>query len=52
MITNIINNIQEHFIYHLNKYVNIVFNIKAKREEITKNNKNKVIKKQLHNALY
>ena len=28
MITNINNNIQEHFIDHLNKYVNIVFDIK------------------------
>ena len=52
MITNINNNIQEHFINHFNKYVNIVFDIKAKREEITKNNKDKEIRKQLHKALY
>jgi hypothetical protein len=52
MITNINNNIQEHFIDHLNKFVNIVFDIKAKREEITKNNKDKVIRKQLHKELY
>jgi hypothetical protein len=52
MITNINNNIQEHFIDHLNKYVNIVFDIKAKREEITKNNKDKEIRKQLHKTLY
>ena len=52
MITNITNNIQEHFINHLNKYVNIVFNIKAKRDEITKNNKDKNIRKQLHKELY
>jgi hypothetical protein len=52
MITNINNNIQEHFIDHLNKYVNIVFDIKAKRDEITKNNKDKIIRKQLHKALY
>ncbi len=52
MITNITNNIQEHFIDHLNKYVNILFDIKAKREEITKNNKDKEIRKQLHKALY
>lgn len=52
MITNINNNIQEHFIDHLNKYVNIVFDIKAKREKITKNNKDKEIRKQLHKTLY
>jgi len=52
MITNINNNIQEHFIDHLNKYVNITFDIKAKRKEITKNNKDKEIRKQLHKALY
>ena len=52
MITNINNNIQEHFINHLNKYVNIVFDIKAKRDEITKNNKDKAIRKQLHKELY
>jgi hypothetical protein len=52
MITNINNNIQEHFIDHLNKYVNIVFDIKAKRDEITKNNKDKEIRKQLHKELY
>lgn len=52
IITNINNNIQEHFIDHLNKYINIVFDIKKKRDEITKNNKDKVIRKQLHKALY
>ena len=52
MITNINNNIQEHFIDHLNKYVNIIFDIKAKRAEITKNNKDKLIRKQLHKELY
>lgn len=38
MITNINNNIQEHFIDHLNKYVNINFDIKSKRDKITKDN--------------
>ena len=52
MTTNINNNIQEHFIDHLNKYVNIIFDIKSKRDEITKNNKDKVIRKQLHKELY
>ena len=52
MITNINNNIQEHFIDHLNKYVNIIFDVKSKRDEITKNNKDKNIRKELHKQLY
>ena len=52
MITNINNNIQEHFIKHLYKYVNIVFDIKNKSDEITKNNKDKQIRKELHKQLY
>jgi hypothetical protein len=52
MITNINNNIQEHFIDHLNKYVNIVFDFKKKRDEITKNTKDKEERKQLHKELY
>ena len=52
IITNINNNIQAHFIDHLNKYVNIVFDIRKKREEITKNNNDKIIRKQLHKELY
>ena len=52
MITNINNNIQEHFIDHLNKYVNIVFNIKEKSAKITSENKDKIIRKQLHKQLY
>jgi hypothetical protein len=52
MITNINNNIQEYFIDHLNKYVNIVFNIKEKSAKITTENKDKIIRKQLHKQLY
>ena len=52
MITNINNNIQEHFIDHLNKFVNLTFDVKKKADEITKNNKDKIIRKQLHNELY
>jgi hypothetical protein len=52
MITNINNNIQEHFIDHLNKYVNIVFNVKEKSTKITTENKDKIIRKQLHKQLY
>ena len=51
MITNINNNIQEHFLDHLNKYVNIIFDIKNKRNKITKDNKNKEIRKELHKNL-
>jgi len=51
MITNINNNIQEHFIDHLNKYVNITFNYKDKKEQITKKNKDKIIRKELHKNL-
>ena len=52
MITNINTNIQEHFIDHLNKFVNLTFDVKKKADEITKNNKDKIIRKQLHNELY
>ena len=52
MTTNINNNIQEHFIDHLNKYVNIVFNIKEKSAQIIKENKDKIIRKELHKNLY
>jgi hypothetical protein len=52
MITNINNNIQEHFIDHLNKFINLTFDVKKKADEITKNNKDKIIRKQLHNELY
>jgi hypothetical protein len=52
MVTNINNNIQEHFIDHLNKYVNLTFQIKEKSAEITKNNKDKVVRKELYKQLY
>ena len=52
MTTNINNNIQEHFIDHLNKYVNLTFQVKEKSAEITKNNKDKVVRKELHKQLY
>ena len=52
MTTNINNNIQEHFIDHLNKYVNIVFKVKEKSAQITKDNKDKIIRKELHKNLY
>lgn len=52
MITNINNNIQMHFIDHLNKYVNIMFDVKKKAGEITKNTPDKIIRKELHKQLY
>ena len=52
MMTNIANNIQEHFLQHLFKYVHLVFDIKNKSNQITINNKDKVIRKQLHKELY
>ncbi|ATZ80148.1 DNA polymerase domain-containing protein [Bodo saltans virus] len=52
MVTNINNNIEMHFIDHLNKYVNIVFDVKNKADQITKDNKNKIIRKELHKQLY
>ena len=52
MTTNINNNIQEHFIDHLNKYVNIVFKVKEKSKQITIETKDKIIRKQLHKNLY
>jgi hypothetical protein len=48
MITNINNNVQEHFMSHLNRYVNEVFNLKSQRESIIKNTKDKVLRKELH----
>ena len=52
MVTNIQNNIQEHFLQHLFKYVHLVFDIKNKSQQITLDNKDKVIRKQLHKELY
>ena len=52
MVTNINNNIHEHFIDHLNKYVNYTFKLKEQSTEITKNNPNKIIRKELHKNLY
>ena len=52
MITNINNNIQMHFIDHLNKYVNIVYDVKGKAREITKQTADKETRKELHKQLY
>jgi hypothetical protein len=52
MSTNITNNIREHFLDHLNKFVNITFSIKDKMAQITKENKDKEIRKQKKKELY
>ncbi len=52
MLTNINTNIQERFIKHLNKYINIVFNFKEKKDQITKETNDKISRKILHQALY
>ncbi len=52
MLTHINNNIQEHFIKHLNKYINIIFKFKEQKDQIMKDNKDKETRKKLHQALY
>jgi len=46
MTTNIHVNIQEHFVQHLNKFVNITFDLKKKQDMITKSKLTKEEKKQ------
>ena len=50
--TNITNNIRGHYLDHLNKFVNITFNVKDKMAQITKDNKDKEIRKQKKKELY
>jgi len=45
---NINVNISEHFIQHLNKYINITLEVKEKRDKITKDNKDIKIRKEKH----
>ena len=52
MVTNINNNIVLHYISHLNKYVNVIYDVKNRMAQITAKNNNKIIRKQLHNDLY
>jgi len=52
MITNINNNIQEHFIKHLNKYVNLSFDLKGQRNNIDKITKDKLERKEQKKQLY
>ncbi len=48
METNINVNIQEHFLQHLYKFINISLNIKQERDKITEENKDKTIRKKKH----
>jgi len=48
---NINVNISEHFIQHLNKYINITLEVKEKRDQITKDNKDLKIRKEKHKEL-
>jgi hypothetical protein len=51
METNINVNIQEHFLQHLYKFINISLDIKSKRDKITEENKDKTIRKEKHKEL-
>ena len=51
IVTNINTNIQEHYIPHLFKYINLYFDVKNKKDEITSNTKDKILRKQLHSNL-
>ena len=48
---NINVNISEHFIQHLNKYINIILEVKEKHDKITKDNKDIKIRKEKHKEL-
>jgi len=45
METNINVNIQEHFLQHLYKFINILLDVKGKINKITKKNKDKLLEK-------
>jgi hypothetical protein len=51
METNINVNIQEHFLQHLYKFINILLDVKGKRDKITEENKDKTIRKEKHKEL-
>ena len=48
METNINVNIQEHFLQHLYKFINLSLNVKQQRDKITEENKDKTIRKERH----
>ncbi len=49
---NINVNISEHFIQHLNKFINISLKVKEHRDKITKDNKDIKIRKEKHKEFY
>jgi len=48
MVTNINVNIQEHFLQHLYKFINLSLDVKKHKDNITKENKDKNIRKEKH----
>jgi hypothetical protein len=48
METNINVNIQEHFLQHLYKFINLSLNVKQERDKIAEENKDKTIRKEKH----
>ena len=52
MITNINNNIEMHLIDHINKYVNLNFEVKKKSDDITNKFQDKKERKEKHKELY
>jgi len=48
IVKNINVNISEHFLQHLNKFVNIILKVKETKDQITKDNKDRKIRKEKH----
>ena len=48
ILKNINVNISEHFLQHLNKFVNIILKVKETKDQITKDNKDLKIRKEKH----
>ena len=48
IVKNINVNISEHFLQHLNKFVNIILKVKETKDQITKDNKDLKIRKEKH----
>ena len=52
MVTNIKNNISEHFLSHLAKFVHITFNFKGLIQNINDTVENKQLRKELKSMMY
>jgi hypothetical protein len=48
MVTDINVNIQEYFLQHLYKFINLSLNVKQQRDKITEENKDKTIRKEIN----